>query len=40
VGEARLEHRALVDEIGEPVGPGLLMDLDPGLVTLGGQQFG
>ena len=40
VGEAGLEHRALVDQIGEPVGPGLLVHLDPGLVALGGQQFG
>ncbi len=40
VGEAGLEHRALVDQIGEPIGPGLLVHLDPGLVPLGGQQFG
>jgi hypothetical protein len=37
VGETGVEHRALVDEIGEPVGPGLLVHLDPGLVALGGQ---
>ena len=40
VGEAGIEHRALVDEVGEPVGSVLLVYLDPGLVTLGGEEFG
>ena len=40
IGEAGPEHPALVDQVGQPVGAGLLMDFEPGLVALDGQQFG
>ena len=40
VGKAGVEHRALVDEVGEPVGPRLLVHLDPGLIALGGEECG
>jgi hypothetical protein len=39
IGEARPEHLALVDQVGQPGGTHLLMNLDPGLVALGGQQL-